>query len=208
MAPTDDSVEREAILSASLELGTEMGANGLTMRGLARKLGVSPTGLYQHFASKNEILRAIRFRGLMGLNDELKPAFALDDPAERLREQALLYLRFARNNPWLYCLLLVEDADDWSVLTASEQGTVMDSVTLVQRAVSDGIKRGLFRPDLDPENVSMMMWATMHGLALLILRGRIAEEHPLFPVEDVDAVSRRLVWSLVDGLTVRPENDG
>lgn len=208
MGLSDDSGQRKAILGASLELGGTHGLDGLTMRGIARKLGVSATALYQHFGSKIEILRAIRFRGLLDLNERLRPAFALDDPRERLREQALGYLRFAQEKPWLYCLLLVDDADDWGVLSATEQDTVMESSTLVKQAIRDGMERGLLRPDLDPDIVSTTMWAAMHGLALLILRGRISPGHPVFPVENIDAASRRFVDELVRGLEVpRPRDD-
>jgi len=202
MSFSDDAGLREAILGASLELGGELGADGLTMRAIARKLGVSATALYQHFASKTEILRAIRLRGLSDLNAFLKPAFLQEDPRDRLREQALLYLRFAQENPWLYCLLLVEDADDWSVLSASERETVMESRVLVKKAISEGVERGVLRERLDPDEVATTLWASMHGLALLILRGRVAEHHPLFPVDDLHAVTQHFVDSLVRGLEV------
>ena len=42
---------RQAIIQASLELGQELGEEGLTMRGIASRLGVSATALYQHFES-------------------------------------------------------------------------------------------------------------------------------------------------------------
>lgn len=201
---TDDSVHREAILAAALDLGQRLGAPGVTMRGVAKSLGVSPTALYQHFASKTEILRSLRMRGLAELNEILRPAFALDDPRERIREQALLYLKFAQDKPWLYCLLLVDDADDWISLSASEQGSVMESGALIKQAIHEGIERGIFRPELDADGVSMTTWAALHGLALLILRGRISEEHPLFPVENLEASARNLVDSVVEGLCVPP----
>ena len=83
VASTQTSL-KEAIVRAAIELGTELGEEGLTMRGIAARLGVSATALYQHFEGKASILRAIRFHGLSLLNKELAPAFTLDDPVEAL----------------------------------------------------------------------------------------------------------------------------
>ena len=55
---------KEAIIRVSVELGSQLGEEGLTMRAIAKRLGISATALYQHFDSKAAILQEIRLYGL------------------------------------------------------------------------------------------------------------------------------------------------
>ncbi|MDH4017940.1 MAG: TetR/AcrR family transcriptional regulator [Actinomycetota bacterium] len=52
-------LDRAKIVAAARELARSSGASGLTMRGIARHLGVDPAALYWHFADKAELLDAI-----------------------------------------------------------------------------------------------------------------------------------------------------
>ena len=173
VAPTDHANLKRSILEASLQLGTELGEEGLTMRAIARRLGVSATALYQHFDSKASILRAIRFHGTEKLHSYLEPAFALEGPADRVREHCLRYLKFARDNPWLYCVLLDGDEVPWESMTDDERAIVMRSSPFVLKALQDGRDSGVFRADLDLAVAPLALWASLHGLATLILRRRV-----------------------------------
>jgi AcrR family transcriptional regulator len=190
---------RDGILRVSLQLGTETGTEGLTMRAIARRLGISATALYQHFESKGAILRAIRFEGLARVHATVQPAFEADDPLERIRGAALGYVRFARDNPWLYCLLVDEDEEDWETMTEQERRTVTMSDELIYRAFAEGVERGRIRADVRPRAARMELWAAMHGLASLILHQRIREQHPAHPVDDLEAFIERYVSLVVRG---------
>ena len=54
----------DAIVRAGIELGSDLGEEGLTMRAIAGRLGISATALYQHFESKASILREIRLHAI------------------------------------------------------------------------------------------------------------------------------------------------
>src|SRR5690606_8071818 len=106
---------REAIIQTSLELGSQLGEEGLTMRGIASRLGVSATALYQHFESKASILREIRAYGIDLLYDAISPALEENgDPVEMLRDVTRRYINFARQNKWLYSVLMEYDQLEWS----------------------------------------------------------------------------------------------
>jgi AcrR family transcriptional regulator len=190
---------REGILRVSLQLGTELGAEGLTMRAIAKRLGVSATALYQHFESKSAILRAIRFEGVGRLHAMLAPAFEHDDPLRRLAEQGVRYIQFARDNPWLYSILVDDEEEDWATMTEAERDRGTESHRRVVQAFRDGIDRGVIRGDTDIGVAPIMLWAALHGMASLILRGRIREEHPQFPMKDADAMVRSYVDSVLRG---------
>jgi AcrR family transcriptional regulator len=200
VALTDHADLKKAILEVSLQLGTELGEEGLTMRAIARRLGVSATALYQHFESKGAILRAIRFDGLDKLHEYLDPAFELESPVERIRDHSARYLSFARDNPWLYSVLLEGEEIPWASMTAEEQTRVMHTGVQVSATLEEGCAQGCFRSDLDTKIAPLMLWAALHGFALLLLRGRVSAEEPAFGASEGLSVTDMFVGGLVKSL--------
>jgi AcrR family transcriptional regulator len=74
-----DASTREKILDVALELFTDQGFDGTSMREIASRLRISKPAIYYHFASKEEILLALHLR----LHQFVRPAF------DRLSGQAL-----------------------------------------------------------------------------------------------------------------------
>jgi len=190
---------RDAILRASLELGSELGEDGLTMRAIAARLGVSVTALYHHFDGKPAILRALRFWGADLLAAHLDPSYESEDPVECLYRVSVRYVGFARDNPWLYRLLFAEQEVDWREFSPEERERLMAPNGQVQRCFVTAVERGSFRADLDVDTAPFIMWAANHGLASLILGGRISETHPAFPVPSQDEFVHVFVSNFMRG---------
>jgi AcrR family transcriptional regulator len=190
---------KEAIVRAAIELGTELGEEGLTMRGIAARLGVSATALYQHFEGKASILRAIRLHGLNLMNKTVAPAFEHDDPLEQIRHSALLYINFARSNPWLYALLFGGEIVDYESQSEDERQAAYYAQHASQRAFERGKERGTLRADIDVATAPFLMWAANHGVAMLLITGRISERNPVFPIPSEEDFIRAFVESEVRG---------
>ncbi len=190
---------RRKIITASLELGTAAGEEGVTMRGIASKLGVSATALYQHFEGKAAILREIRLYGVDQLWAALAPAREIEDPRGRAVGMGERYVEFAISNPWLYVVLTQHDQIDWAQLDPEEVLRMTRPLVLVRETLADGKERGMWA-DLDVELGAFRMWAAMHGMCSLMISGRISEQHPVFPVRDKSAYVRQFIESLVAGL--------
>lgn len=190
---------RDAILRASLELGTELGEEGLTMRAIAARLGVSATALYQHFDGKAAILRAIRIYGGELMERSLAPSHELADPVERLFDQSIRYIRFACDNPWLYRMLFQEEEIDWKRASSEDIKGMMTSHRRTVQSFVDAVEAGRFRRDLDVDTAPFLVWAANHGLATLILAGRISESHPAFPVRNQQDFVQAFVRSVLRG---------
>jgi len=171
---------KRAILDVSLKLGTELGEEGLTMRAIARGLGVSATALYQHYESKAAILRELRTRGVEKLNAYLAPAFDHPDPVEQLRHNAELYLRFSREHPWMY-QLITESPEDWGAHTQDKRAAALGSIERMFTALRACEQRGLLRDGVKVEAGPLSIWAALHGMALLMATGRVSPDHPLYP---------------------------
>ncbi|MCA9706902.1 MAG: TetR/AcrR family transcriptional regulator [Myxococcales bacterium] len=191
-------------MRAAIELGTELGEEGLTMRGIAARLGVSATALYQHFEGKASILQAIRFHGMTLLNRTLAPAFEAEDPVDQLRQVAIRSIDFARSNPWLYGLLFQGEDIDPEGFTEEQRQSIASSSLAIKDAIRRGKEIGRLRPDVDVETGPLLMWASNHGLSMLLITGRISAKHPSYPIPDEDAFIKAFVEAEIRGLTPCP----
>jgi AcrR family transcriptional regulator len=77
----------EVVLRAAIAVMAEKGYHGTSVRDIAVRAGLSPSALYYHFASKQELLATIMERGIEELLRRTRAALdaAGDDPAARLR---------------------------------------------------------------------------------------------------------------------------
>jgi AcrR family transcriptional regulator len=196
----------DAIVRAGIELGSELGEEGLTMRAIAGKLGISATALYQHFESKASILREIRLHAIRLLMDQLAASQSLDDRAMRLRDMSRAYLHFSRSNPWLYKLLFQAEDIDWLALPDDERRDAMQPYESARSMFAEGVAAGVFRPDLDVDQAALLTWASLHGLASLVLHGRITEDHPAFPVPDLAAFAELFIDTMVRAFLAAPNS--
>jgi AcrR family transcriptional regulator len=189
---------RQGIIQTSLEIGNERGEEGLTMRGIAARLGVSATALYQHFESKSKILREIRIYGAELLQHEvMEPAAAIDDPAERLITAGRNYVEFARTHKWLYSVMMGSEPLDWSQHNAEEVELLLRPLHTIQSWLREGAERGCWRPGVDIQMASFKIWMSMHGLCTMLLSGRINESHPAFPCKDEATFVEQYVRSMI-----------
>ena len=172
------------IVRVAVELGTELGEDGLTMRGIASRLGVSATALYQHFEGKSSILRAIRFHGQCMINDVLAPGLALGDPMQSIAAVSKAYIQFARDNPWLYGVLFTGEGIDYSALTHDESRLVFFSHDKVVQRFREAKAAGRLRDDVDAQTAPLLMWAANHGLATLLINGRLGTQRGAVNVGD------------------------
>jgi AcrR family transcriptional regulator len=87
---TDPKLTRDQILDAALALLAEAGLGGLTMRALARRLGIDPMAVYHYFTDKDALLGAAAERSFAALRPRMP---ATRDWRARLRALARAYLR-------------------------------------------------------------------------------------------------------------------
>ena len=181
---------RTALLDAATELlGESQDVEGLSVRAVTARAGVSPTALYLHFADKADLTRAVKARCFAALGDALRQAEAAHegDPRKQLRALGHAYLRFAREQPGQYAILFqthipkAEPPPDSDATGEKPGEDVFDIlVEAVGRCVDD---------DTDPFEVACVLWMTLHG------RAAVRSAMPDFPFPD-DA---RFVALLLDG---------
>src|SRR5512134_2947685 len=86
---------RDRVLLAAQELFLAHGPDGISMRKIAAKAGVTAPAIYRHYKDKDELLHEIINAGLEILQRYLEPAFRAPTPYERLQLLIDYYLDFA-----------------------------------------------------------------------------------------------------------------
>ncbi len=192
---------KQAIIHASVELGSLHGEEGLTMRAIAKRLGISATALYQHFDSKAALLHKIRVYGHgVGQREVTDVVASIDDPIERLRAWGQAYVTFARSHSWLYSVLMEHEQIDFSKMSQEEMAGFLAPMISVRDWLAEGQERGLIAASIEPLTSAMRIVTTMHGLCSLMNSGRVDENHPTAPIRDLPAFIDDFIASIVDAL--------
>jgi AcrR family transcriptional regulator len=153
IAPSD-------ILATALRLFERDGQDGLTMRALARELGVSAPSLYFHVESREDLLRQLTREGLLDFGRVLGGAVAGEpDPARRIHLMADAYAAFAFEHPQLFVLLFGPCPEERLVEPAiGEQASAPLLETVAELA-----------PAEDVLAISQALWSLAHGYATLAM---------------------------------------
>lgn len=183
---------REALVQAAVELGREKGPDGIVIREVARRTGVSHNAAYRHFADRDELLREVARVGL----DELSAAMLarvrrvrVTDPVDRarrrLRETGKAYVDYALAEPGLFATAF--------------NGVSLGELTGPYQHLSDALDECLavgVLPASKREGAELSCWAGVHGFSMLYGTG---------PLRDVTKKEReadlnRLLDRIDDGL--------
>jgi AcrR family transcriptional regulator len=98
---------RGEIVSAARAILVEDGyASAVTLRGLARRIGIAPQSIYLHFAGPDEIVQAVTVETFAQLGTFIvKAKEGIESPRDRLIAGCRAYIAFGVGNPNLYGLL-------------------------------------------------------------------------------------------------------
>src|SRR5215218_4089540 len=180
-----DPLSRELIVDRARATVEREGAEGVTLRGLARDLGVTAPALYAYVADKQDLLAAVATEHFERLVDRFE-AIDETDPVERIRAQSRAYVAHAVGSPGLFRLMFRFPPRPMPGVGAFPPAE--KAFESAARAISAAIAVG----EIDVEDAtvaSMAMWAAVHGVAEVLLTGLWGD--------DEDA-GRRLVDTVVD----------
>ena len=161
---------RSRILDASLKLLSEGGLGALSMRAVARDAGVSHQAPYHYFQDREAIFAELVKTGFEGLRDyEVAAISSSDDPKQRALELGCAYVRFAMDNPALFQLMFRREMVELD--NYPDAHAVADEAFNIPQAVI-AAAHGKSEADSLPEMLAC--WSISHGLATLILEGKLA----------------------------------
>lgn len=169
---------QERILAAARELFLTGGAEAVTMRSVAERVGVTATALYRHFDSKEALLQAVIRAGFEGFGSYLYRALEGATPVERLRLSGERYLEFALEQPQMYRTIFMAPRPTEAPCEPEKPGQAPTFRFLTDR-VRECMLEGLLRQD-EPEAVALAIWAHVHGLVALHLSGALGVPEATF----------------------------
>jgi AcrR family transcriptional regulator len=166
------------LLSRAAELVAERGADGVSLRELARAAGVSHAAPAHHFTDRRGLFTALAAEGFRQL------AQALANARPQFIDAALAYVQFAIDHPGHYAVMfdrsLVDPADPELVAAQALAGAELANGV---RTLDDA------HATADPAGAEMAAWSLVHGFAMLWLNDAvpadIASRPPMVTVERI-----------------------
>ena len=170
-----------ATARAGLLLDRE-GKEAVTMRRVAKTVGVTAMALYRHFADRAALLNAVADAGFQDLAARVQAAPKPRDPEKRLLKILDVFLNFALERPRLFELMFLTRRVGARIYPRDFKARESPTANLTTEALEEGIKQGNFRKE-NPWEVTFEMGALLQGLVMLYLGGRMemdAEEFRAF----------------------------
>ncbi|MFJ5304092.1 TetR/AcrR family transcriptional regulator [Streptomyces sp. NPDC088350] len=178
---------RQDLISAANRL-LENGATheSLSLRAVAREVGIAATSVYLHFPDKVALLLAVYQQHFADLARQLDDAVAQHtSPAAQLRAAIQAYYQFATDHPDAYHVMFTvpTTTNPRRAIPAIPDGERPGAAVIqtVQNVITRCIDARLIQP-VDPYPATLCLWAAVHGLITL----RAAR--PTVPWPDFDAL--------------------
>ncbi len=172
----------------------ERGVHALSLRELARDVGVSHGAPRRHFPDREALLDAVAASGFERLARELQAAVAAAGAGVEARLQALAhaYVGFATRDPALVELMFAtKHRDGADVVRAEADRSLAIALEVIVGAQATGeLVAG------DAEQITQFAFATLHGLATMTNGGMLGDA-------DVDAVVTDAIERVLSGLLPR-----
>jgi AcrR family transcriptional regulator len=165
---------RRGLLDEALATIRAEGVEGLTLREIGARLGVSRTALYRHFADKRALLAAVATEGFSTLRQQLVTAWEESGRGRPAFESmGVVYVRFAVANPAHYHVMFGGFVDPEACepeLAAEAAGAFQALVDALAVLQHDAIMRAD-----DTVTMARFVWAVVHGVAMLGIDGQLPE---------------------------------
>lgn len=187
-----------ALKAAAVDLISEVGPAGFSLREVARRAGVSHAAPAHHFGDSRGLLTAMAVDGFRVLTTEVATVRAsTPDPRRQFEAMAMAYVRVGLEHPAHAAILFREDLVDcenpeyqhWGLTAYGELEAVIAAL------------RATLNPTLDVENASRLAWACMQGLLVLEPNFRRMARVQSQAISDPLTLAATFARLLLDGFT-------
>lgn len=172
-ALSNEAIEafRQRTIEVAAELFAAHGYEGVTLRKIAARLGVSAMAPYRYFEDKAEIFSEVRTAAFRRFADSQRDAYeSSDDTMARLWAMRVAYLQFAFERPNDYRIMFALDQEPEE--PSSDLRREGDrSFDYLHRAVAAAVEEGILVGD--PLDIAHLLWTQVHGLVSLHLAGKL-----------------------------------
>ncbi len=198
-AQTTESIaakRTEILFAAQQVLETSRSIDAVTLRAVAKVLGWSYATTYRYFASKEELLTALRTNTFRWMQSELEAALTnAKSGAQHLEQLTKAYITAGLQRPDLYQLMFfdihtVEQASNTELDTAKR-----NCLDVCTRAMSRAQEQGELSDDVDPLTAAHVFWVSSHGIVSLHIAGQLVMGREL------DEITHTMLNLILSGLS-------
>ena len=166
---------KDLILSAAREIFLSEGYENTSIRKIATKIEYSPGIIYHHFKDKNDLLLALHDKAFECKIEALFLSVQnMPDPFERLKATGRGYIQYGIDNPQDYELMFILSCTMEALAVKEEfwQDGAM-AINMLKDNIRECIEAGYFRKDINPDEISLILWSQVHGLVSLHNKERL-----------------------------------
>jgi AcrR family transcriptional regulator len=156
---------REALVQAALRQAEQGGAESVSIKALAKQLGVSQPAPYRHFADREALLAAITAEAFRQFNAVLRESIRKPSKRSKLSRLAQATLDFGLRRNGIYRLMFTSRTMAGAVSGSELRNAAMETFGLLLEAF-EAPAIGLFR-----ERQALKIWAALHGMITLAEQG-------------------------------------
>jgi AcrR family transcriptional regulator len=186
---------KRRLMDAAIAVIAQEDPANLSLREVARALGVSHAAPKNHFADKTALLTEIAMEGFGLLGETLGDSFSSSDrTVEGLAAAGVAYVRFSVNNPGYFRVMWRNELLDQSHPGLDEAGRAAFTAltTAVEAAQSEG-----WAPGRQAADIAALAWASVHGMAQLHLDGPLRD----MDGRNIEELTARVIGLMIEGLS-------
>lgn len=169
----------EKIAAAAGKLLDRDGSEAVTMRRVAKAVGITPMALYRHFADREGLLNSLADAGFEELTVRLAKAPMPAHPEDQLRGILDLFLEFGLEKPRLFELMFLKRRDGARQFPGDFRAGRSPTAKFAAAALQAGMQQGIFRRD-DVWEITFETGALLQGLMMLYVGGRVGTSEQEF----------------------------
>ena len=196
-APYHKGNVRPELLKQGLKLLKSEGIEAISVRRLAREVGVVPSAVYNHFENRDGLLAAIAADGFRQLSKLEQKGF---DSGRSFKDSVKMvareYLVFANKNPDLYRLMFSYEVSNYKNFPELFQASDSSFASSVRWWYGEGAYDS-DRPAAEYP-APLVVWASLHGLAMIVIERSITLKK--YDSASVGALAEDFTENLFGGL--------
>jgi AcrR family transcriptional regulator len=182
----------EIVAAAGRLLDAAGSPDAVTLRAVAREIGVAAPSIYAHFPDRDAIVHALIEEGYAEVVAEITTARDTEtDPVKQLEAGVRAYLRYALDNPARYTVMLGRPGSPDPEPRRGVDDPATISFQLLVTAINNCVREGLSN-SADSHRSATAIMVAIHGYAIM------RPQRPTFPWPPEDGFITYLVTTLAD----------
>ena len=179
---------RDALVQAALREAEQGGPEAISLKALAKELGVSQPAPYRHFADREALLAAVTAEAFRQFSASLREAIGKPSKQSKLSRFARATLDFGLRRDGIYRLMFASRTMACAPKSSELRAAAMETFGLLIEAL-EAPATGFLR-----ERSALKIWAALHGVVMLaeqgMLTGQVAHMTREELVEDIVAQTK------------------